>query len=319
MKKIFFFAAMAAVMFVSCGKGGGTASTDSSAELDSLAYNLGLAQSGGLKQYMTMQLGVDSTYLDDFIRGMKDGANSSDSAKIAYNKGLQVGGDIINMAKGLTMQVYGEDSTHNIGTEQIVAGLVDGLKMAEGAEKQAKLEAANNNFNTSLEKMHDKMLDEKYGDWKKKNQDYLTTNKKAAGVTTLPSGVQYKVIEAGSGSAFGSDSIVWCDYVGKLIDGTEFDSSKKEGREPIQVNLKQPSVIPGWIEVLKIMPKNAVWEVTIPDSLGYGNREMGDIKPYSTLVFTIETKDAAAAKKEAEAKRKAAQKATPTPSPVPVK
>ncbi len=297
MKKIMFFAvALSTVAFLSCSKGGPTASTESTPAIDSLAYNLGLAQSGGLKQYMTMQLGVDSVYLNDFIEGMQAGANGSDSAKIAYNKGLQVGGDVTNMAKGLTMQVYGDDSTKQIGTERIIAGLIEGLKMAEGPEKQSKLEAANNSFNTSLETLHKQMLDEKYGEWKKKNQDFLAKNKKAAGVTTLPSGVQYKVIQAGSGKAFGSDSIVTCDYVGKLIDGTEFDSSKKEGRQPIQVNLKQPSVIPGWIEVLKIMPMNATWEVTIPAELGYAEREMGDIKPYSTLIFTIETKPKAAPK-----------------------
>ncbi len=292
MKKLIIFAvALSAVAFIACNKGGSSsASTEKSPELDSLAYNLGLAQSGGLKQYMMMQLGVDSAHIDDFIKGLKAGAESSDESQAAYNKGLQVGGDVVNMAKGLTMQVYGEDSTKQIGTEQIVAGLVDGLKMADGAEKQAKLDAANNSFNSSLETMHKKMLDEKYGPWKKQNQEYLTKNKSAEGVTTLPSGVQYKVIEPGAGKAFGADSIVKCDYVGKLIDGKEFDSSKKEGRDPIQVNLKHPSVIPGWVEVLKIMPKGATWEVTIPDSLGYGEREMGDIKPYSTLIFTIETK-----------------------------
>ena len=142
--------ALSAVLFFSCKKGDGSASTENSAAVDSLAYNMGLAQSGGLKQYMTMQLGVDSTFLDDFIKGMKAGVENNDSAQIAYNKGLQIGGDIINMSKGLTMQVYGDDSTKNIGPEQILAGLVDGLKMTEGADKQAKLEAANNSFNESL-------------------------------------------------------------------------------------------------------------------------------------------------------------------------
>lgn len=313
MKKIMFFAvALATVAFVSCSKGGGMKSEGTTSDVDSLAYNLGLAQSGGLKQYMTMQLGVDSLHIEDFIKGMQAAAGDTSAAQNAYNKGLQVGADVINMAKGLSQQVYGPDSTAKakIGTEKILEGLIAGLRMPSDSTTQKKLEEANNNFNTSLEALHKKLMLEQYGDWKAKNEKFLTDNKGKEGVTTLPNGVQYKVIEAGSGapgSALSADSIVTCDYVGKLIDGTEFDSSEKPGREPIQVNLKQPSVIPGWIEVLKIMPKNAVWEVYIPADQGYGEREMGEIKPFSTLIFTIKTNPAPRAKE------------TPKATPVPVK
>ena len=292
---MFFAVALATVAFVSCKKSD-TAAGNAGDEVDSMAYNLGLAQSGGLKQYMTMQLGVDSAYIDEFIKGMKEGAASSDESQKAYQKGLQVGADVINMAKGLTQEVFGDDSTKSVGTAKILEGLEAGLKMADGPDKDQKLQDANNTFNAKMEALHAKMLEEKYGEWKKKNEDYLTENKKKEGITVLPGGVQYKVITPGAGVAFNADSIVTCDYVGKLIDGTEFDSSKKEGRQSIQVNLKQPSVIAGWIDVLKIMPKNATWEVTIPADKGYGTREMGDIKPFSTLIFTIETKEPKAAK-----------------------
>ena len=307
---MFFAVALATVAFVSCKNGERTSSENTSSDVDSLAYNLGLAQSGGLKQYMTMQLGVDSLHIEDFIKGMKAAASNSDSSQIAYNKGLQVGADVINMAKGLSQQVYGPDSTAKatIGTEKILEGLIEGLRMADGPDKQKLLEDANNSFNTKLEELHKKLMLEQYGEWKTKNEKFLDDNKKKEGVTTLPSGVQYKVIEAGSGSAMNADSIVTCDYVGKLIDGTEFDSSEKPGRDPIQVNLKQPSVIPGWVDVLKIMPKNAVWEVYIPADQGYGEREMGEIKPFSTLVFTIKTNPAP--------RPKETPKATPTPVPV---
>ena len=312
MKKIMLFAvALATVAFVSCSKGGGLKSEGTTPDVDSLAYNLGLAQSGGLKQYMTMQLGVDSMYLEDFIKGMQASAGDTTAAQNAYNKGLQVGNDIINMAKGLSQQVYGPDSTAKgkIGTEKILEGLIAGLRMPNDSTSQKKMEEANNAFNASLEALHKKLMEEQYGEWKQKNIDFLAQNKSKEGVTTLPSGVQYKVIEAGSGSALNADSIVTCDYVGKLIDGTEFDSSKTNGREPIQVNLKQPSVIPGWIDILKIMPKNAVWEVYIPADQGYGDREMGNIKPFSTLIFTIETNP----------KPRAKETPKPAPTPIPVK
>ena len=132
MKKLMFFAvALAAVIVASCAKKGGSNSKGGDddklapvvkdAGIDSLAYNLGLPQSGGLKQYMMFQLGVDSAYIDDFIKGMKEGAEATGKAAAAYNRGLQVGEQVQGIAKGLTMEVFGEDSTQRIGTEQIVA------------------------------------------------------------------------------------------------------------------------------------------------------------------------------------------------------
>ena len=301
-KSIFFAVALTAAALVSCNKGGNDVTYINDAEVDSMAYNLGLAQAGGLKNYMINQLGVDSIYLDDFIKGMNDAASLTDSAKIAYNKGLEIGTQVVGMAQGLSNDVYDSDSTMHISPLKILAGLVDGLKMADGPAKDSILMNANNLFNDKNQKIKEDYINKKYEDWKKQNADYLTKNAKQAGVITLPNGVQYKVIEAGNGkegSAINKDSVVTCDYVGKMIDGTQFDSSKEEGKKPIQVNMKRPGVIPGWVEVLKIMPKDAVWEVTIPDSLGYGARKAGDIKPFSTLIFTIETKERPAEEEEA--------------------
>ena len=301
-KSIFFAVALAAITMVSCNNGGNkTTEYINDAEADSMAYNLGLAQSGGLKNYMIHQLGVDSAYIEDFIKGMQDGVNLQDSAKMAYNKGLEIGSQVIGMAQGLSQDVYDQDSTMQINPAKILAGLIEGLKMADGQEKDSLLMQANNLFNEKNQTIKENYLNKKYEEWKKQNADYLAENAKKAGVVTLENGVQYKVIEEGNGkpgSAINKDSVVTCDYVGKMIDGTQFDSSKEEGKKPIQVNMKRPGVIPGWVEVLKIMPKDAVWEVTIPDSLGYGPRKTGDIKPYSTLVFTIETKERAVEEEE---------------------
>lgn len=298
MKKLMFFAvALAAVIVASCAKKGGSNSKGgeddklapvvNDAGIDSLAYNLGLAQSGGLKQYMMFQLGVDSAYIDDFIEGMKEGAETTGKAAAAYNRGLQVGEQVQGIAKGLTMEVYGEDSTQRIGTEQIVAGLIAGLKMADGEAKEKALQEANNLVTERTQKLRDENLSKKYGDWKKQNEEFIAKKKQDSEYKALPSGVLYKVIEPGSGSAMNADSVVSCDYKGVLINDSTFDSS--EGKDPIQVNMKHPSVIPGWVDVLKIMPMGAKWEVVIPQEQGYGSREMGPIKPFSTLVFTITT------------------------------
>ena len=296
MKKIMIFAAaVAAVTAISCQQAGGGKDGDEKqvpevkdAGIDSLAYNQGLAQSGGLKQYAQFQLGVDSACIEDFIKGMKEGTEKTGKKAHAYNAGLQVAEQIQGIAHGLTREVYGEDTTQLIGTAQILKGLVDGLNLADGPAKESKLQAANDVVTKGTEKYRSENLSKKYADWKKQNEDFIAKKKADKGYTALPSGVLYKVIEAGSGSAMDADSIVKCDYKGTLITDSVFDSS--EGRDPIQVNMKQPSVIPGWVDVLKIMPKGAKWEVIIPQEQGYGSREMGPIKPFSTLVFTITTK-----------------------------
>ncbi|MBR2178407.1 MAG: FKBP-type peptidyl-prolyl cis-trans isomerase, partial [Paludibacteraceae bacterium] len=118
-----------------------------------------------------------------------------------------------------------------------------------------------------------------------KNTNFLATNSKAAGVMTTESGLQYKMIKAGNGKKPSASNTVKVHYEGKLIDGTVFDSSKKR-REPIEFRLDQ--VIRGWTEGLQLMDEGSVYELYIPYELGYGERQMGNIPAYSTLVFNVE-------------------------------
>ena len=121
--------AVTAMTMISCDGAGSAQKTD----VDSLAYDLGVAQSEGLKQYMTMQLGVDSAYIDQFIKGMKEGAlNEADPKKDAYMKGLEVGKQVQQMSKGLCQQVYPNDSTKSISPSHLLDGLVAGLKGQAG-------------------------------------------------------------------------------------------------------------------------------------------------------------------------------------------
>ena len=126
-----------------------------------------------------------------------------------------------------------------------------------------------------------------YGDNKSAGEKYLAENKKKEGVTTTASGIQYKVLVAGDGSLPTDTTVLNVNYEGKLIDGTVFDSSY-ERNQPITISMAHPSVIEGWVEVLKLMPAGSKWEVAIPYKLAYGSRDMGQIKPFSTLIFTIE-------------------------------
>jgi FKBP-type peptidyl-prolyl cis-trans isomerase FklB len=121
---------------------------------------------------------------------------------------------------------------------------------------------------------------------KKEGEAFLAENKKKAGVKTLPSGLQYRVIKAGTGKKPAATDTVTTHYRGTLIDGTEFDSSYKRGKPAtFPVN----GVIPGWTEALQLMEEGAKWQLFIPSNLAYAERGAGRvIGPHATLIFEVE-------------------------------
>jgi FKBP-type peptidyl-prolyl cis-trans isomerase FklB len=115
---------------------------------------------------------------------------------------------------------------------------------------------------------------------------FLAENGKKPGVVTLPSGLQYKVMEEGTGKKPTASSTVKTHYAGRLLDGTEFDSSFKRG-EPAEFQVG--GVIRGWTEALQLMKEGSTWELYIPSSLGYGDRGAGGvIPPNATLIFKVQ-------------------------------
>jgi FKBP-type peptidyl-prolyl cis-trans isomerase FklB len=125
------------------------------------------------------------------------------------------------------------------------------------------------------------------GDANKKAGDaFLADNKTKDGVVTLPSGLQYKVITAGTGPKPAATDTVVCNYRGTLIDGKEFDASAKHGGP---ASFPVNGVIKGWTEALQLMPVGSKWQLFIPPNLAYGPQGAGaDIGPNSTLVFDVE-------------------------------
>jgi FKBP-type peptidyl-prolyl cis-trans isomerase FklB len=125
-----------------------------------------------------------------------------------------------------------------------------------------------------------------YKDYIQQNAEFLAKNKEKQGVTVTPSGLQYEVVKLGSGPKPTAESTVKVNYVGTLIDGTEFDSSVKRN-EPATFPVS--GVIPGWTEALQLMPVGSKFKLYLPDSLAYGSSQAGDmIKPFSTLIFEVE-------------------------------
>lgn len=116
-------------------------------------------------------------------------------------------------------------------------------------------------------------------------RNFLDENAQKEGVTVLPSGLQYKVLQQGDGPVAEATDRVKVHYEGRLIDGTVFDSSYKRG-EPATFAPSQ--VIKGWTEALTMMPVGSKWQLYIPQELGYGSRQSGPIPAYSTLIFDVE-------------------------------
>ena len=274
--------AFAAATFVSCGNS--TPKADLKDEVDTLSYAMGMAQTQGLKEYLSDRLQIDTAYMDDFIKGLNDGANAGDDKKkAAYYAGIQIGQQISNqMVKGINHEVFGDDSTKTISLKNFMAGFVSGTTGKKGlmtVEQAAQVAQA------KMMAIKAKNMEKEYGPNKVAGEKFLAANKKKPGVVTLPSGVQYKVIKEGNGPMPKDTSMVKVQYEGKTIDGKVFDSSYKRG-EPISLRANQ--VIKGWTEALVHMPVGSVWEVYIPQNLAYGEREQGQIKPFSVLIFKIE-------------------------------
>src|SRR3984885_14347760 len=120
---------------------------------------------------------------------------------------------------------------------------------------------------------------------KKEGAAFLAANATKPGVVTLPSGLQYKILVAGTGAKPTADDRVVCNYRGMLLDNTEFDSSYKRGQP---ATFPVTGVIKGWTEALQLMPVGSKWQLFIPADLAYGERGQATIEPNATLVFEVE-------------------------------
>jgi len=189
--------------------------------------------------------------------------------KYSYAIGFQIGNnlkregadvDVNAIAKGIKDVLTGAELA--VSMEDMQAAVLE-LQKQQQAERQVRGEKA-----------------------KKEGDAYLAKNKKQKGVVELPSGVQYKVIIEGKGEKPKPTDTIVAHYKGTLIDGTEFDSSYKRG-QPATFAVNQ--VIPGWQEILPMMPTGSKWQVVIPADKAYGARGAGaNIGPNETLIFEVE-------------------------------
>lgn len=179
---------------------------------------------------------------------------------------------------------------HRQGMTLDPALLARGLKDAQSGAKTAMTEdearAAMAQLQTDVRAKLDAKAKEEGAVNRKEGDAFLAANKTKEGVVTLPSGLQYKILKEGTGPKPTANDTVTCNYSGKLLNGTEFDSSYKRG-QPASFPLT--GVIKGWTEALQLMPVGSKWQLFIPPDMAYGDHPPSrDIAPGSTLVFEVE-------------------------------
>jgi len=283
MKKFSIIAAVVlAAIMGSCGNG--TPKANLKDDVDTLTYAVGVAQTRGLKDYLTQRMGVDTTYMDEFFKGLKEGANAGDNKKkAAYYAGLQMGQQICQQwIPGISYEIFGDDSTRTVSLQNLLAGFISA---STGKNCLMTPDEAAQTMETLMQTVKARVMAEKYGDWKKECEDYMAKIAKKEGIKELGDGVYYEVLTEGNGAIPVDTNKVSVNYEGKLINDTIFDSSFQRN-EPAKFRCNQ--VIPGWTKALTNMPVGSVWNVYIPQEQAYGEREAGKITPFSCLIFKIE-------------------------------
>ena len=245
------------------------------------SYAFGIAQTNGLKNFLKQRMGVEEAYMQDFLQGFdqKD-LTDADKRMKARLAGLEIRQQVENqIVQQANRQI--NDSLDLIHRERFVQGFRDAVAgKATMAEDSAQTIA-----NKQLEYYNKVKMEAKYGKNRIEGEKFLAANAKKDSVKVTASGLQYKILTAGTGATPTAAQKVKVNYEGRLIDGTVFDSSYKR-KQPATFACNQ--VIKGWTEALTLMPVGSKWELYIPQELAYGAREAGKIPPFSTLIFTVE-------------------------------
>ena len=191
--------------------------------------------------------------------------------------------DEVSYALGLSIgQNFKASGIKAITSEDFIAGLQDTLA---GREPQLTNERAREVINQLFTRLQQEEAELNAAAGK----EYQEIMRHKSGVVTLPSGLQYEIIKEGKGAKPKATDKVRVHYHGTLINGVVFDSSVERG-EPAEFPLN--AVIPGWTEILQLMPVGSKWRIVIPSELAYGSRGAGDvIRPNMTLIFEIELLD----------------------------
>jgi FKBP-type peptidyl-prolyl cis-trans isomerase FklB len=250
---------------------------------DSVSYAAGMAVTNGLLPFLKQQHGLDSASIGLFLKAFEEVINAGETPEA---KARIAGVEIANQVRGRMLPgISGEftDSPDSIISDLFFRGFIDAMKQDTTHFKQA---AAEEYFKQKQETDKKAKEEKLYGPNRDAGIKFLKENAQKEGVITTASGLQYKVLVKGEGEVPQMTDKVQVNYEGRLVDGTVFDASAKHGDKPAEFRADQ--VIRGWTEALTMMPVGSKWQLYIPQELAYGERNMGNIKPYSTLIFDVE-------------------------------
>ena len=192
--------------------------------------------------------------------------------KISYAFGVDMARDLQRQKDSLNVDLLMRALTDALAGKNLIMTdeeVAEAVKMFEAEHKQ--------------DLQHAKMMVSERN--RKEGEAFFAENAKKEGVITLPSGLQYKMLKKGDGKIPTLDDVVLCNYTGKLLDGTEIDSSNKR-KEPTAVPVK--GVIAGWTQALQLMPVGSKWEMYIPPQLAYGGKDSAIFGPNTTIIFEVE-------------------------------
>jgi FKBP-type peptidyl-prolyl cis-trans isomerase len=236
------------------------------------------------------QAGTTKTGQASATKAAKAGTTKTATAKTAAPLALNTDRDKqsyaigINVGRGLSQNL----KQSGVDTDPVI--LTRAIKDVLAGDKQAMTDQEAQEILKTLQagmQKEQQLKQAQLGDAnKKEGEEFLAANKSKEGVTTLPDGLQYKVLQAGTGPKPTAADSVTVNYRGTLLNGTEFDSSYKRG-QPATFNVGQ--IIKGWTEALELMPVGSKWQLFIPSDLAYGARGAGrDIGPNAALIFEVE-------------------------------
>ncbi|MBO4720112.1 MAG: FKBP-type peptidyl-prolyl cis-trans isomerase [Prevotella sp.] len=250
---------------------------------DSVSYTAGMDATKGLVSFLVQQEKVDTAYMADFLKGFKEVATAgNDLQKRAYAAGIEIAVQVRDRILPAMMKDF-TDTPDSLIESLVFRGFTDALENDSTIFTHTDAER----FFRERREVNMAAKEEKlYGPNRDAGETFLAENAKKEGVVTTRSGLQYKVLVKGEGEIPKEKDKVQVHYEGRLVDGTVFDASKKHGDKPISFRADQ--VIKGWTEALTMMPVGSKWQLYIPYKLAYGNRNQGEIKPYSALIFDVE-------------------------------
>jgi FKBP-type peptidyl-prolyl cis-trans isomerase FklB len=234
-----------------------------------------------MKRQMTILLAL--TLAAPLARAEDKATFKDETAKVSYALGMSLGGNW--RVRGL--------ETNQLILEDLMHGIRDAMAGTNTALTEQQAQETLNKFSQQMRAKAEEKRKVDAEKNKKAGEAFLAENKTKPGVVTLPSGLQYKVLKDGAGESPKATDRVSVHYRGTLIDGTEFDSSAKQGDKPAEFSVGR--VIKGWTEALQLMKPGGKWQLFIPADLAYGDGGWRGVPPGATLIFDVELVSAQAA------------------------